>query len=77
MKAHVGSDAHTGIVRSIKDTAANVAEVTQVHHPLHGDKQDVSGDAGYQGAKKRRETLKADMDWYTAMRRSQRRLPIA
>jgi IS5 family transposase len=73
MKAHVGSDAHTGIVHSLKGTAANVADVTQTHHLLHGDEQDVFADAGYQGANKRRETIDADVSWHIAMRRGQRR----
>ncbi|MCC5810413.1 MAG: IS5 family transposase [Ectothiorhodospiraceae bacterium] len=73
MKAHVGSDAHTGLVHSLKGTAANVADVTQTHHLLHGDEEDVFGDSGYQGADKRAETAGADVSWHIAMKRGQRR----
>ena len=73
MRAHVGTDSHTGIVHSLKGAAANVADVTRTHHLLHGDGWDVFCDAGYQGAKKRRETVEDALDWHIAMRRDQRR----
>ncbi|WP_421621999.1 IS5 family transposase [Alkalilimnicola ehrlichii] len=73
MKAHVGSDAHTGLVHSLKATAANVADVTQTHHLLHGEEQDVFGDSGYQGADKRPETRGVMVSWRIAMKRGQRR----
>ena len=68
MKAHVGSDAHTGLVHSLKGTAANVADVTQTHHLLHGDEADVFGDSGYQGANKRAESAEVDVAWHIAMK---------
>ena len=73
LKAHVGSDAHTGLVHSLKSTAANVADVTQTHHLLHGEETDVFGDSGYRGADKRAETVGTDVDWHIAMKRGQRR----
>lgn len=73
MKAHVGTDAHTGLVHSLKGTAANVADVTQVHHLLHGEETDVFGDSAYQGSDKRAETKDTDVDWHIAMKRGQRR----
>jgi len=36
-------------------TAANVNDVTQAHHLLHGKETDVFGDAGDQGVDKREE----------------------
>src|SRR5690606_22069964 len=36
MKAHIGVDAHSGLVHSVKATAANVSDVTQAHALLHG-----------------------------------------
>jgi IS5 family transposase len=56
MKAHIGVDADTGITHTVVTTAANVADVTQAHALLHGDEKFVIGDAGYQGAAKRRRT---------------------
>ena len=73
MKAHVGTDAHTGIVHSLKGTAANVSDVTQTHHLLHGDETHVFGDSGYQGADKRPETEATNVDWHIAMKRGLRR----
>ena len=61
MKAYVGNDAHTGLVHSLKGTAATVADVTHTHHQLHGDEEAVFGDAGYQGADKRAESDAADV----------------
>ena len=55
MKAHIGVDAHTGLVHSLATTAANVADVTQVPQLLHGSETRVWGDAGYQGVDRRPE----------------------
>lgn len=55
MKAHIGVDAHSGLVHSVIGTAANVHDVTQAQALLHGDETDVFGDAGYQGVEKREE----------------------
>ncbi|MEB3025875.1 IS5 family transposase, partial [Parvimonas sp. M13] len=55
MKAHIGTDAHTGIVHSLAATAANASDVSQTHKLLHGEEKHVHADAGYQGAGKRPE----------------------
>ncbi len=47
MKAHIGVDAQTGLVHSLVGTSANVADVTQVHHLLHGQEEIVHGNVGY------------------------------
>lgn len=49
MKAHIGVDAQSGLVHSLVGTSANVADVTQVHHLLHGQEEVVHGDAVYKG----------------------------
>ena len=36
MKAHIGVDDASGLVHHVECTAANVADVTQVHKLLHG-----------------------------------------
>lgn len=73
MKAHVGSDAETGLVHTVEGTAANVADVTVAHALLHGDEDVVFADAGYQGVAKRPENPGASIDWQVAMRPGKRR----
>ena len=53
MKAHVGADVVTGLVHTVKGTAANVSDVSQVPDLLHGEEDSLHGDAGYIGAEKR------------------------
>jgi IS5 family transposase len=71
MKAHIGVDAHSGLVHSVVGTAANVNDVTQAGALLHGQEEDAYGDAGYQGAHKRPEA--AGPAWHVAMRPGLRR----
>ena len=73
MKAHIGVDAHTGLVHSLATTAASVADVTQVSQLLHGSETRVWGDAGYQGVDRRPEHQGRAMDWQVALRAGQRR----
>jgi IS5 family transposase len=73
MKAHIGVDAHTGLVHTLVGTAANVHDVTQAQDLLHGDETDVFGDAGYVGVEKREENLELDVNWHIAPRPSQRK----
>ena len=53
MKAHIGVDEGSGLVHTVVNTAANVADVTVVADLLHGREKHVFGDAGYTGAEKR------------------------
>ena len=55
MKAHIGVDDESGLVHHVECTAANVADVTQLHKLLHGKEDTVCGDSGYTGADKREE----------------------
>jgi len=71
MKAHVGSDAESGLVHTVVGTAANVNDVTRGHELLHGDESTVFADAGYQGAMKRPEAT--GVPWHVAMRPGKRR----
>lgn len=70
MKAHIGVDLHTGLVHSVQGTAANVSDVTQAHHLLHGQEELVLGDAGYQGVDKREEHQQREVQWHIAVRPS-------
>lgn len=71
MKAHVGTDAESGLVHTVIGTAANVNDVTQGHDLLHGEEEVVFADAGYQGAMKRPEAT--GVPWHVAMRPGKRR----
>jgi IS5 family transposase len=73
MKAHVGSDADSGLVHTVEGTAANVADVTVAHELLHGEETEVYGDSGYQGVGKRPENKETKVTWRIAMRPGKRR----
>ena len=73
MKAHIGVDAESGLAHSLETTAANVSDVATAHAVLHGDEEEVWGDAGYQGVGKRDENKDATVDWQTAMKPGKRR----
>lgn len=73
MKMHIGVDDMTGVVHSLVTTAANVNDVTQAHHLLHGEEERGFGDAGYQGVEKRPEHKDRKIDWYIALRPGKRR----
>ena len=72
MKAHIGVDADSGLVHTVRGTAANVNDVVEANSLLHGDETDVFADAGYQGADKRPDA-KEGVDWHVAMRPGKRR----
>ena len=54
-KAHIGVDRDSGIVHTVKATAANVSDVTMTSELLHGEEITVNGDSGYIGAEKRED----------------------
>ena len=72
MKAHIGVDAQSGLVHTVKGTAANVNDVVKANGLLHGDETNVFGDAGYQGAHKR-PGAKDGVTWHVAMRPGKRK----
>ena len=57
-KAHIGVDSDSGLVHTLKATAANEHDVTIAADLLTGDEEIVYGDSGYLGAEKRPEALK-------------------
>ena len=67
MKAHIGVDAQSGLVHTVKGTAANVNDVVEANGLLHGDETNVFGDAGYQGAYKRPDA-KDGVTWHAEVR---------
>jgi IS5 family transposase len=72
MKAHIGADTESGLVHTVRGTAANVNDVVEANSLLHGDETDAFGDAGYQGAHKR-ANAPAGVNWHVAMRPGKRR----
>ena len=73
LKAHIGVDSETGIVHSLRTTAANVHDVTVAHSLLHGGETRVWCDAGHQGVHNRDENLGSEVEWQVAMRPGKRR----
>ena len=72
MKAHIGVDADSGLVHTVRGTSGNVADVVEGNSLLHGQETDAFGDAGYQGAQKRPDARK-DVTWHVAMRPGKRK----
>ena len=72
MKAHIGVDADSGLVHTVRGTAGNVNDVVEANSLLHGQESDVFADAGYQGAAKRPDA-RARVTWRIAMRPGMRR----
>jgi IS5 family transposase len=56
-KAHIGVDRESGIVHTVKATAANVHDVTMTPELLHGEEETVHGDSGYLGAENRNDAI--------------------
>ena len=56
-KAHVGVDKDSGIVHTLKVTAANVHDVAVTPELLTGSEETVYGDSGYLGAEKRDDAI--------------------
>ena len=73
MKAHIGVDADSGLVHTVRGTAGNVNDVVEANALLHGEEADVFGDAGYQGADKRTDA-RPEVRWSVAMRPGKRKV---
>lgn len=72
MKAHIGVDAESGLVHTVRGTSGSVNDVVEANSLLHGQETDAFGDAGYQGAGKRPDAP-ADVNWHIAMRPGKRK----
>jgi transposase, IS5 family len=70
MKAHIGVDVASGLVHTVKGTAANEADINQMAAVLHGQESDIFADAGYTGADRRPEHEDRDVSWNIAIKRS-------
>ena len=72
MKAHIGADAQSGLVHTVRGTSGHVSDIGEGNTLLHGQETVVFGDAGYQGIDKRPDA-KAGVTWHVAMRPGKRR----
>ena len=72
MKAHIGVDAESGLVHTVKGTAGHVHDINEGNALLHGQERMVFADAGYRGIEKRPDT-KAGVRWHVAMRPGKRK----
>ena len=72
MKAHIGVDAESGLVHTVRGTTGSTNDVTEANALLHGDETEAFGDAGYQGADKRADA-RPQVRWNIAMRPGKRR----
>jgi transposase, IS5 family len=72
MKAHIGVDADSGLVHSVRGTSGHVSDIAEGNSLLHGEEKFGYGDAGYQGIEKRPDA-RAGIIWHIAMRPGQRK----
>ena len=72
LKAHIGVDADSGLVHTVRGTAGNVNDVEHANSLLHGQESVAFADAGYQGAA-RRPDARGGVNWHIAMRPGKRR----
>jgi IS5 family transposase len=71
MKAHIGVDLHSGLVRRLTWTAANEADVNQSAKLLHGDEAQVYAAADDVGTEKRVDLKDPDVTRRIAMKRGE------
>ena len=74
MKAHIGMDADSGLVHTVRGTSANVNDVVEGNALLHGDEEVAFRDAGYLGVDKR-PNASTEVTWHIAMRPGPRKKP--
>ena len=72
MKAHIGVDAQSGLVHTVRGTSGHVSDINEANTLLHGEEKVVFGDAGYQGVEKRPDA-NAEVTWHVAMRPGKRK----
>ena len=72
IKAHIGVDAGSGLVHTVKVTGANVADITVADSLIRKDDEDAFCDAGYQGLEKHERMSGKKV--FVAMRPGKRKL---
>ena len=71
MKVHIGMDAESGLVHTVRSTFGNISDIDEASSLLHGHERFGFGDAGYRGIEKRPDT-RPDVIWHIAIRPSKR-----
>jgi IS5 family transposase len=72
LRIHIGADAESGLVHSVRGTAGHVADIAEGNTLLHGQESVAFGDAGYRRIDKRADA-KGGVTWHVAMRPGKRR----
>ena len=72
MKAHIGADAESGLVHTVRGTSGHVSDIAEGNTLLHGGETVAFGDAGYQGIEKRADAT-PDVTWHVALRPGKRK----
>lgn len=72
MKAHIGADAESGLVHTVRGTSGNISDIAEGNTLLHGEESVAFGDAGYQAIDKRADAT-PDVTWHVAMRPGKRK----
>lgn len=72
MKAHIGVDAESGLLHTVRGTSGHVSDIAEANTLLHGKESIGFGDTRYQGFEKRPDA-EADVTWHVAMRPGKRR----
>ena len=72
MKAHIGADAESGLVHTVRGTSGHVSDIAGANTLLHGEESVAFGDAGYQGIDKRPDAKKG-VTWHIGMQPGKRR----
>jgi IS5 family transposase len=72
MKAHIGVDADSGLVHTVRGTSGHVSDISEGNTLLHGQESIAFGDAGYQGIEKRPDA-NSNVNWQIAMGPSKRK----
>lgn len=73
MKAHIGVDARSGLVHTVRGTSANVHDRTVFPDLLHGAEDAVFGDSAYGSDDDKRAARAGDLFWGIADRRRRNR----
>jgi IS5 family transposase len=71
MKVHIGVDADSGLVHTVRGISGHVSDIAEGNTLLHGQETVAFGDAGYQGIEKRPDA-KRGVTWHVAMRPGKR-----
>ena len=72
MKAHIGVDAESGLVNTVRGTSGNISDIVEANSLLHGEESVAFDDAGYQGVEKRSDA-NTDVTWHVARRPGKRK----